>query len=125
MSRHLGVGRRGEDLAADYLQRRGFKVLERNYRTKFGEVDLICLNRETVVFVEVKSRSSGAFGAPDEAVHRDKRRRLSKAALDYLARRSWENRRARFDVVSIRLDGPEPEVRHLEDALDLILDQAG
>jgi len=119
VSDRRSVGRLGEDLAAEYLTRKGLKLIDRNVRTPFGEIDLICRDRRTLVFVEVKARRSMAFGRPDEAVGSDKQRRLSRSALAYLASKAWEDRPARFDVLSIILDGPEPEIVHLADAFDL------
>ena len=72
MKGHLAVGRNGEDLAAGFLKKRGLKVVERNHRTPFGEIDLICLDRKIVVFVEVKTRTGNAYGRPSDAVGRSK-----------------------------------------------------
>ncbi|MEW5723890.1 MAG: YraN family protein [Thermodesulfobacteriota bacterium] len=117
---HIGLGRQGEDLAARYLVKKGFRIIERNYRTRFGEIDLICLGKKTVVFVEVKTRRSEAFGGPGEAVSADKRRRLSRLAQSYLARKGWQDRRARFDVLAVSFEGTEPRIEHLPDAFDLV-----
>jgi len=122
LSRHLITGRRGEDLAAEHLTGRGFRLIERNVRTPYGEIDLVMLDGRVVVFVEVKARTSQAFGRPGEAVGPVKRRHLSKAALSYLARRGWHDRRARFDVVAVIMDGAEARLDHLADAFDLVLD---
>ena len=122
MSRHLVTGRRGEDLAAEHLTGRGLRLLDRNVRTPYGEIDLVFLDGKVVVFVEVKARTSQAFGEPDEAVGREKRGRLSKAALSFLARKGWHNRRARFDVVAVTMNGAEVSLDHLADAFDLAWD---
>lgn len=116
---HLALGRQGEDLAAKYLTGQGLKVLERNVRTPFGEIDIICREKKTIVFVEVKARSSTAFGRPGDAVGPEKQRRLSRAALAYLSEKAWEDRPARFDVLAVSLDGPRPRIDHLADAFDL------
>ena len=120
MSDHLALGRKGENLAADFLINRGLKLIERNVRTPFGEIDLVLLDGDMVVFTEVKARTTSAFGGPFEAVGSKKRQRLSKAALSFLKRKGWLNRRARFDVVGVIFAGPKPQVDHLADAFDLV-----
>lgn len=97
-------GRRGEALAAERLARLGYRLLDRNARGGSGEIDLVAEDGETVVFVEVRSRATGAFGSAAESVTRGKQARLSRAALAYLAGRGWLGRPARFDVVAV--DGP-------------------
>ncbi len=118
---HLTLGRRGEALAADYLTKIGFKILERNLRTRYGEIDLVCLDRQIIVFVEVKTRSSSSYAAPREAVNLEKRRHLSKAALWFISQKAWEDRSARFDVVEISFDRPQAEINHLTNAFDLVI----
>ena len=121
MSRHLKVGQTGEDLAVEYLTDLGMRILERNLRTVFGEIDVICLDRGTVVFVEVKTRTSTAFADPADAIDYRKVRHLSRAALHYLARKSWEDRLARFDVVSVSWQGDQPAIEYIADAFDPIV----
>jgi putative endonuclease len=116
---HLALGREGEKLAERFLVRLGMKVLEKNFRTRRGEVDLICLDRGTVVFVEVKTRRSDVFAPPEEAVGAHKQRRLALAAMAYLNDRKWEDRPARFDVLAVVLDGGTPKIEHLPDAFEL------
>jgi len=101
------LGRSGEDRAARHLQGLGYRVLERNFRTSHGEIDLIALDGDTVVFVEVKTRTSGAYGAPELAVDRRKQERMVKAALGYLKRAQLHQAACRFDVVAI--SGPQAE----------------
>jgi putative endonuclease len=119
VSQHLRVGQTGEDLAVEHLIGQGLRIIERNLRTVFGEIDVVCLDRETVVFVEVKTRTSTDFSDPLDAIDRRKMRRLSRAALHYLARRSWEDRRARFDVLSVSWLGDRPVIDYIADAFDL------
>ena len=99
-------GRVGEDLAHRYLRRQGCTIVARNYRTRsgLGEIDLVAWQRETLVFVEVKTRDSGQFGAPDRAVDADKQRHLRTAARDYARRAGVEWERTRFDIVSVVLN---------------------
>jgi len=107
-------GRLGEDIAQRYLQKRGFTIVGKNYRTRSGsgEVDLIGWDGPALVFVEVKSRSSQEFGTPDQAVDKEKRERLLRAAGDYLVRSgaSWDE--VRFDIVNVLFDGTAV-VQHL------------
>ena len=95
------AGKRGEELACRELTRRGYAILARRYRTRFGEIDIVCDDGGTVVFVEVKARRSARMGSAAEAVSGRKRRRIAAMALDYLAWTGRLNHRARFDVVAI------------------------
>lgn len=110
-------GRRGEDLAHRFLRRQGLTIVARNYRPRSGngELDIVAWERETLVFVEVKARSSVDFGSPDRAVGFDKEKDLRRAAADYLRRAgaAWEQ--ARFDIVNVILTDP-PEIQWLRDA---------
>lgn len=101
------LGRSGEDRAVRHLRKLGYRVLERNFRTSRGEIDIIALDGDTVVFVEVKTRTSGAFGAPELAVDRRKQDRMVKAALGYLKRTRLHQVACRFDVVAISGPGME------------------
>lgn len=96
------LGARGESIAANYLEALGIRVLERNYRSKAGEIDIVALDGETLVFVEVKTRRQGGrFGAAAEQVTRVKRQRIAEAALAYIIHHGLEGARCRFDVVAI------------------------
>ncbi len=88
----------------DYLKRQGYRIIERNFRTRTGEIDIIALDQDTLVFVEVKSKTSPAFGSPKNAVTFQKQRRISKTALFYLKMTRQSHVRARFDVVAITSD---------------------
>jgi putative endonuclease len=95
------LGKEGEDRAAQFLVQRGYRIIERNYRTKSGEIDLIALHEGVVVFVEVKTRTSDAFGAPELAVDFRKQQRMVKAALGYISYKKLHQIPCRFDVVAI------------------------
>ncbi|HHY60175.1 MAG TPA: YraN family protein [Clostridia bacterium] len=95
------TGQEGEELAARYLEEQGYKILERNYRCALGEIDIIACDNEDLVFIEVKTRTSRAFGYPQESITRSKQFRLKKIALKYLAEKRPLYRNYRFDVVSI------------------------
>lgn len=95
------LGRSGEELACHELRRRGYEILARGYRTRYGEIDIVAEHRKVLVFVEVKTRSTTDFGSPLEAVTPFKRQRVIRMALDYLARRRLSGVPCRFDVVGI------------------------
>lgn len=94
-------GKSGENLAVEELERRGYAILDRRYRTRQGEIDIVAQDGETIVFVEVKARTTGDRGTAVEAVTRGKQRQLISMAMDYLARRHLTDRPCRFDVVAI------------------------
>lgn len=110
----------GEDEAERALLARGMRVLERRFRRRFGEIDLIAAEGERIVFVEVKSRRGRGYGLPAEAVTPRKRRRLARVALAYLQSRGWLERACRFDVIEVLVD-PDGRfrVRHIVDAFRL------
>lgn len=113
-------GARGEALAWNFLMKHGYSILEKNYRTRFGEVDVIAEKRGTLVFLEIKTRRNESFGLPAEAVDWRKRQRLSRSAEAFLQAKRWENRTARFDILSILWDGlREPQFSLIEDAFAL------
>jgi putative endonuclease len=110
------LGRRGEDLAAAHLRERGFTVLEQGFRCRFGEIDIIAADCERLLFCEVKTRRSRAFGDPCEAVTWSKQQRLRKTAGWYLASHEWSGE-IRFDIFSIVIVGNgDYELEWLEDA---------
>ncbi len=109
------LGSTGEDIAANYLKKKGYKILHRNYKTPLGEADIIVKDKDTIVFVEVKARSSGAFGQPFEAVDYRKQEKLKKIALYYLKHNRIESP-VRFDVVSIISRDKNAEVNHIAEA---------
>ena len=105
-------GESGESLAAAFLEGRGLRILSRNYRCRFGEIDLVAESGATLVFVEVRARRSDTFGGPAASITAAKRRRLVAAARHYLA--AAGERAARFDVVLIR--GEPPRIEWIADA---------
>ncbi|NVN98904.1 MAG: YraN family protein [Geobacteraceae bacterium] len=117
---NASLGSRGEELAASFLERSGIKIIERNFRCKGGEVDIVAKDGNTIVFVEVKSRKSLAYGVPQEAVTPFKQRQISKAALTWLAKHKKTDSPARFDVIAILLDGSySHKIEHIKNAFDL------
>jgi putative endonuclease len=104
----LGIS--GEDLACAELQRRGYAIVERRYRTRLGEIDIIAKDGLTIVFVEVKARMTQEFGGAAAAMTGWKQRRIARMAADYLARQKRQDCPCRFDVVAIDFDESEPRV---------------
>jgi putative endonuclease len=117
---HLKRGNLGEKAAKKYLRRLGFKFLIANFRSPRGEVDLIFRDRDCLVFIEVKTRSSEDWTRPAAAVDQDKKRLLSQAALDYLRLLKSPQIKMRFDIVEVLLaEGAVDQIRHLPNAFSL------
>jgi len=112
------LGDAGERAAEAFLRRRGYAIVERNFRCPLGEIDLIALDRGMIVFVEVKTRGSGAFGSPAESIGWHKRQRLRRAAETWLGRKRLHDRPARFDVVEVYWDGARARCELLCNAFD-------
>ena len=105
------IGKRGEDIAVKALKKKKYKILERNFRCKQGEIDIIAEDSGgTLCFVEVKARSSNAYGTPEEVVNKHKQRRLTEAAYVYLQKNRLELRDMRFDIVSVDLGSGETRI---------------
>ncbi len=101
LNKNQEFGKNSESDAAEYLSRRGYKILEKNYRTKLGEIDIIAREKDTIVFVEVKARTSEKYGDPKLAVSYGKQKKIARAAQIYLKSTNQGNQKARFDVVAI------------------------
>ncbi|MBI5026837.1 MAG: YraN family protein [Nitrospirae bacterium] len=114
----MKIGDEAEALAAGFLKRKGYRIIEKNYKTPFGEIDIIARDGGTLVFVEVKSRESLSFGKPFEAVSAVKRKKIANVALSYL-KRLKEEPACRFDVVSIFFKDGEPQVELIRDAFEV------
>lgn len=115
---HLETGRRGEKQAEQLLKKAGYKIIGRRVRVgKHDEIDLIARLDDTVVFVEVKTRKNEKMGRPASAVNRDKRRKLSRAAVSFLKKRRLRPPYIRFDIVEVIKE--PPEIRHIENAFQL------
>ncbi len=109
-------GTLGEDIAVDYLEKKGYRILERNFRFGRGEIDVVVEDEETLVFVEVKARHSTMFGDPEDAVTEFKRLQIRKIAEGYLFKHHIEQQACRFDVIAIQFSNSGREVRHFKDA---------
>lgn len=114
--KYLGI--EGENLAVKFLKSSGYKIIARNYKTPIGEIDIIAKDGETIVFIEVKTRTDDAFGYPFEAVHTKKKQKLKKLALLYLKKQKKECP-ARFDVLSIYKSYGKYEIEHIKDAFEV------
>jgi putative endonuclease len=113
------LGETGENLAAGELVARGYAILERRYRTRHGEIDIVAEHAETIVFVEVRARATGEFGRAADSVTDQKKRKVTAMAVEYLARHHITNRPCRFDVVAIdEALGPSPEITVFPNAFD-------
>lgn len=118
------LGRKGEDLAAEHLLKGGYRIIERNYRNNYGEIDIIALDLSrkipTFVFIEVKTRKNDLFSHPSEAVTRKKQMQISRVAMAYLAKNNLAEKASRFDVVAILLpDDGLASVDLIQNAFDL------
>lgn len=116
MSDKIKTGAEGENLAARFLEDKGFEIVARNYRHRHLEIDLIARKDNWLIFVEVKTRSSVAFGEPEQFVTNQKARKIFQAAEEYIYAIDWHGH-VRFDVVSVKL-GAMPEIVHFEDAIN-------
>ena len=111
------LGKSGEDAAVRYLRSKKFKIIERNFRFLRGEIDIIALDKKTLVFFEVKSRKSKEFGPPEEAVTPSKQRQIKRVAQGFLAQNNLQDAECRFDVLSLCFNEKNDyQIDHLKDA---------
>lgn len=113
------TGKLGEKIGEEYLKKQGYRILERNVRSPFGEIDLVARHKRTLVFVEIKTRRSSDFGFPEEAVTAEKRSRLVQLARWYLARYQKTELPVRFDVLAIQFEGEKHSVRLIQNAIEV------
>lgn len=116
------LGQRGEEAAEKFLRKLGYIIVARGHRDRIGEIDLVAVDGRTVVFVEVKTRTSQDAGHPAEAVDEHKQRQLTRVALSYMKRHDLLECRARFDVVAITWPDRKgkPKIEHIKDAFEPI-----
>lgn len=117
----ISVGKKGEGLAAEFLGKNGYRIVETNFRNRYGEIDIIAIDGKTLVFIEVKAKTSDKFGPPKLAVDSRKQRQLSKAALAYLTQKKLNNNPARFDVIGISMIDNKTEIELIKNAFELCL----
>jgi putative endonuclease len=115
----LELGRKGEEIACSFLKDNGYKIIKKNFHTKFGQLDIVAKDRNILCFIEVKTRRTDAYGLPSEAISSLKQRQISKVALMYLKENKLMNIKARFDVVSILFNKKEARVDLIKDAFAL------
>ncbi len=112
------LGETGEELACDELQRRGYAILARRYRSRFGEIDIVARSNKTIVFIEVKTRGGDDFGGGAAAVTPWKQRRIAQMAVDYLSRNELHDQPCRFDVVTVDMKDSGAEIVIYEHAFE-------
>ena len=115
MPEHIDLGKQGEKLAYTFLRNKGYEVLATNFRFEKAEIDIICKKGKTIVFVEVKTRTTEDFGHPEEAVDIKKQDKIVRAAERFIQLHDMLGD-VRFDVVSIIMDGKKNKVTHIRDA---------
>ena len=113
------LGKLGEELALQFLKKNGYRIVMRNYVCKLGEMDIIAQEKDTLAFIEVKTRTSTTFGPPQLAVNPAKQMQLSKVALSFLKEKRLEDVKARFDVVAILMRPGGTEIELIRDAFDV------
>ena len=114
------TGEKGETIAAAYLKKNGYRILETNFRCSLGEIDIIARDKEELVFVEVKTRKSQDLGYPEQAVGIKKQKKISQLALFYLQKKNLTNAKARFDVVAVTMSETSNEVKLIKNAFDFV-----
>lgn len=115
---HLELGRQGEEAACAFLRRRGYRILARNYRCPYGEVDIVACKGGALVFCEVKARARGDLEEALEAVDARRRERMARAASHYLAREGDGGKHCRFDVIALLKNGRAWKIEHVRDAFE-------
>ncbi len=114
------TGKEGEKIAAVFLKKNGYRVMETNFRCPLGEIDMIAEEGGDLVFVEVKTRKSWALGYPEQAVGIKKQKKLSQLALWYLQNNKQADKKTRFDVVAVTLSSQSNEIHLIKNAFDFI-----
>ncbi len=118
--RTLGIGKKGESLAHSFLKRQGYRIIEKNFKTRLGELDIIADDNGCISFIEVRSRSDAKFGLAGESIDRRKQNRISKTALAYIKARQLEDKECRFDIVCIDgIDSAFPKISLIKNAFEL------
>ena len=108
------IGKLGEEIVTQYLNQKGYKIIERNFTCKQGEIDIICIDKKELVFIEVKTRTNDKFGKPVEAVDVNKKKHLFKAIKYYLYSRNLENEYVRIDVIEAYLYEQSYRINHIK-----------
>ncbi len=119
-TRKITTGKEGERIAADFLKKNGYRIVENNYRCSIGEIDIVARDKDDLVFVEVKARKSSALGYPEQAVGRQKQRKMSQLALWYIQEKKLHGINARFDVVAVLMQSSGNDVKLIKHAFEFI-----
>lgn len=114
MSNHLSFGKRGEDKAVGYLKKLGYRIIERNFRSKIGEIDIIAQDQNVLVFVEVKSRSSTFWGDPAESIKRKKLHSIVRTSQFYMLTHKNAPQNVRVDAIEILSEGDQFKINHIK-----------
>lgn len=116
----ISTGKEGEQIAAAYLKKKGYRICETNFRCPLGEIDIVAWEKDELVFIEVKTRKSNQLGYPEEAVGAGKQKKLSHLALWYLKKNKLADADVRFDVIAITLLPEENEIKLIKNAFDFV-----
>ncbi len=117
--RNLDLGKSGEEQALIFLKNKGYKIIKANYKSKLGEVDIIAEDKDTICFIEVKTRTTKDMGLPEESITQKKMHQITKAALTFLRMNNLWERNARFDVVSVLSGASEEKIELIQNAFEL------
>lgn len=115
---NIEKGKFGEKLARDYLINKGYKIIDINYRNKIGEIDIIAIHKEILIFIEVKSRTSNNYGYPYEAVNYKKQQKIVNSSLIYIKSKSYDKFQYRYDIIEVYLTN-NSKINHIENAFCL------
>ena len=116
----LALGKAGEDIAYKRIKKLGYKCIERNYRCRLGEIDLIAKHKDCLVFIEIKTRRGRDTGYAKEAVNHRKMKQISKAALTYMKENNCCDTKSRFDVVAVSIKEGKPDIEIIQNAFELV-----
>ena len=122
LNQYQKYGQESETAAVKYLKKKGYKIIERNFKTTYGELDIIAKDKDTIAFIEVKARKNQNFGSPKESITYTKKKKLSKSALYYLKSSKQMNVKARFDVAIIKsfTDLENPDIELIKNAFPTV-----
>lgn len=112
------TGKSGEDIAVEYLEKKGYTIMERNFKCNQGEIDIIAIDKQEIVFVEVKTRSNKNYGLASEAVNKQKKKHLVGAIKYYIYVRNLENDFIRIDVIEIYINDKKAYINHIKQAIN-------
>jgi len=112
-------GNKGEKIAEDFLRNKGYKIIQRNYRCAFGEIDIIAEYIDTIIFVEVRTKSTDNFGSPQDSITSSKIDKISKTAIMYIQEKNLIDQACQFDVIAITYKTGKPNISHIENAFEI------